>query len=193
MAARPFDHISVLPMTVKEVNRAERTFWLTASTPKQDRDREVVSNEAMAESRDRYMANPVITWQHDTGEPIGKALDARVTDYETDLFVYITDKTPAAQKAFGLIEDEIVKSASIGFSGFSKLNGPHPDGSPDFELDETGTRTWKRIEWLETAIVTIPSNDESVIHAFAKSLGLEVEANPTEHIWRASRPGVFKV
>jgi len=169
-----FDRINVMPMEVKEFDEESRTFWATCSTPQEDRTREIVASEAMAETVDRYMANPLMTWQHDTYEPIGYARDARVTERETSIQVYLTDATEQAGKALNLVRDKVIRCLSIGFSPYSSLYGPHPDGTPDFEDRDDGIKVWRRIDWLETALVSIPANPGATM-AFAKSLGLDME------------------
>ena len=171
-----FDRINVMPMEVKEFDEDKRTFWATASTPQIDRTNEIVASEAMEETRDRYMANPIMTWQHDTQTPIGYALDARITERESSIHVYLTDATEEARKALLLVKDKVIRCLSIGFSPYSNLYGAHPDGTPDFEERDDGVKVWKRIDWLETALVSIPANTGATL-AFAKSLGLDMEEN----------------
>jgi HK97 family phage prohead protease len=170
---RGYSRISVLPFEVKELSLEERTFWAIASTPQLDRAREVVATEAMMESASRYLANPLITWQHDAATPIGKAMAVEIRDGATWLQVYLTDKTEAGRNAWGLVQDGIVKSMSIGFNPYSRSHGPHPDGTPDYEVSGD-VLTWKRIDWLETAVVSIPCNPGATI-PFAKGLGLDME------------------
>lgn len=167
-----FERISVMPMEVKDLDETTRTFTGIASTPQIDRTREIVSSEAMAETKERYLRNPLVTWQHSTFAPIGRVLEMNVDEEATRQLIYITDKTEIARDAWGLLSDGIVRSLSIGYSPYSLFYGPHPDGAPDFEERDDGVKVWRRIELMETALVSIPANTGATI-ALAKSLGLD--------------------
>lgn len=173
-----FERLSMLEFHTKSFDPTTGVFVGLASTPQLDRFRESVSAEAMREAAERYMKNPIITWQHDLDEPIGKGLSVEVTDAGTILKGYITDKTEDGCKVRGLLEDGIVRSLSIGFNPYSRSYGPHPDGTPDYEVTEEGEdqrprMTWKRIDWLETAVCSVPCNPGATI-TLAKSLGIDM-------------------
>ena len=168
-----FSRIAVMPMEVKELNEADRTFWAFASTPETDRAKERVTTDAMRRALDGYMVNPVITWQHDTDRPVGTALDGKVSKQGTQLLVFISDKTEAARDAWGLVQDRVIRSMSIGFNPYSRGNKVAKDDPADFE--QTGDElAWTNIEWLETGLVTIPCNRGAII-PFAKGLGIETD------------------
>jgi len=126
-----FERCNVMALQVKSFDAAAGTFVGLASTPQIDRMGEVVSADAMREAAARYMENPLLTWQHDTNEPIGKATGVVVTEEGTVLEGYITDKTPTGLKVRGLMHDGIVRSLSIGFNPYSRSYGAHPDGTAD--------------------------------------------------------------
>jgi HK97 family phage prohead protease len=179
-----FDRIGMMEFQTKSFDPATGVFVGLASTPQLDRMREVVSSDAMREAAERYMKNPLITWQHDLSEPIGKAVSVRVTEEGTLLEGYITDKTDDGRKVRGLMEDGIVRSLSIGFNPYSRSYGPHQDGTPDYDVTEEDDDrrpriVWKRIDWLETAVCSVPCNPGAVI-ALGKSLGLEMETPDPE-------------
>jgi len=169
-----FDRINVMPMEVKDFSEEDRTFWAVASTPQIDRTGEIVASEAMVEAKERYLRNPLVTWQHSTDAPIGTIRDIAVGNDSTRVQIYITDKTEVARDAWGLLNDGIIRSLSIGFSPYSNLYGAHPDGTPDFEDRDDGIKVWRRIEWLETAVVALPANPGATL-TLAKSLGLDME------------------
>jgi HK97 family phage prohead protease len=179
---RPFERLNVMAFETKSFDVAAGVFIGLASTPQLDRMQEIVSAEAMSEAADRYMRNPVITWQHDTDEPIGKGLRAEVSAEGTLLEAYITDKTDCGRKVRGLLEDGIVRSLSIGFNPYSRSFGVPADGTPDYEM-AGNVLTWRRIDWLETAVCAIPCNPGATI-MLAKSLALEMpvpsEQSPEE-------------
>lgn len=168
-----FERVTLLPFVTKSFDVATGELVGVASTPQVDRMGEVVSAEAMQEAAERYMRNPIVTWQHDTNEPVGRGLEVQVTDAGTLLRAYVTDKTDCGRKVRGLLEDGIVRSLSIGFNPYSRSYGPSADGAPDYER-AGDLLTWKRIDWLETAICAIPCNPGATIQ-LAKSLGLNAD------------------
>ena len=174
-----FERLAVMAMEVKEMDQASRQFLGLASTPQVDRAGEVVASEAMEAAIDNYMSNPVITWMHDSSRPIGKAISTKMVraqgGKQTQIEVQLTDKTEAARDAWGLIEDGIVKSLSIGFNprGGKKKGDP-----PAYDMDGE-TLVWRSIDWLETAVVSIPCNAGAQI-TFAKGLGLDMLKPETE-------------
>jgi hypothetical protein len=183
----------MLPFEMKSFDAAKGTFEGFASTPQLDRMREVVSTEAMREASERYMRNPIITDHH--GGAIGRGLGVEVTEAGTILRGYITDKTQQGRDVRGLMEDNILRSLSIGFNPYSRSYGPHPDGTADYELvppsekpapttgygygpwysENEDTLVWKRIDWMETAICAIPCNPGATL-TLAKSMGLTMDA-----------------
>jgi len=169
----PFERVSVMPFEVKEVNVNDRTAWMVASTPAVDRAREVVSAEAMEGALERYMQNPVITWQHRADFPIGHAKEGKVTKKQTQLKVYFSAASQCSNEAFGLVSDGTLRAMSIGFNPYSRSFATKKDAPPDFEMIGE-TLTWKNIDWLETAVVTIPCNQEAIV-GFAKGLGLTLD------------------
>ena len=74
--------------------------------------------EALDGSLKSWLTNPVIRFKHE--HPIGKALtgpDETFVDFSNKAFIvtaYISDKTEKANEAWGLIEDGIIKSFSVG-------------------------------------------------------------------------------
>lgn len=185
-----FDRISIMPLEIKQADASQLEFWGFASTPQVDRVGEVVTSEAMSEAAGRYLQNPLITWMHDMRTPIGKALEVDVTETGTTLHAKLSDRTQAGRDAWGLIEDGVVRSLSIGFNPYSRALGPSPDGVPDWEDDpDTDVRRWLRIDWLETAVVSVPANPGATI-AFAKGLGLDMDTERrsvgvTEPLWKS--------
>ena len=173
-----FSRLAVMPFEVKGLDTETATFWTIASTPELDRALERVSTAAMERAAVDYMKNPVITWQHDTWTPIGKALDVRFEDGATWLQVQLTQKTQDGRDAWGLVQDGIVRSMSIGFNPWSRSNKATEDTLSDYEV--TGEElTWTNIEWMETALVTLPCNRGAVI-PFAKGLGVDTDRPDAE-------------
>lgn len=176
-----FERLAVMQFKAEEIDTGNRLAWLVASTPTLDRSGERVDQEALAESADRYMRNPVVTWQHDTNEPIGHVKEIDTKPERTAIRVFFSGASARSQAAFGFVSDGTLRAASIGFNPYSRSFGPHPDGTPDYVVSskeapagmgpQSGSLDWKRIDWMETGLVTIPCNQEAV-RQFAKGLGL---------------------
>lgn len=98
--------------------------------------------------------NVRLLWQHDMGEPIGKALS--LVEDERGLFGrWSLVPTDTGRKAHMLLEAGLVDSLSIGF--MPKAGGTEIKGD---------TRVLKAVELVEVSIVTIPANTNAVITAF---------------------------
>lgn len=98
--------------------------------------------------------NVRLLWQHDMGEPIGKALS--LVEDDRGLFGrWSLVPTDTGRKAHMLLEAGLVDSLSIGF--MPKAGGTEIKGD---------TRVLKAVELVEVSIVTIPANTNAVITAF---------------------------
>lgn len=132
-----------------------------ASTWVQDRDGEYVDSNAFNDSLPAYLKkNPIILWQHDQDQPIGTMTAAEVD--ENGLLVEVEipkpgDKEPDwAHLAYNKIKSGIVRTFSIG--GFFER---------EFVM---GRAVITRVELMETSVVSIPSNPDSIFEAAAKAL-----------------------
>ena len=142
-------------LTLKSFDEQRRTFRGIASTVQPDRMEDVV------EPRGAEFALPLpFLHQHDAKRPIGKITAARVTDHgiEVDGFVENVAEPPALKErldvAWAEMKSGLVAGLSIGFRGkeYERIK------------DSTGLR-FKRWEWLELSLVTIPANSQASIHA----------------------------
>ncbi len=177
MPMLPFERIHILPFVAKEFGAEDRTVWLTVSTVLRDRQKEIVTPEALRESLPRYMNNPVWTFQHKQEWPVGHAVDYTVGEEETALKVFISEASETSRMVWGMINDRTLRAASFGFNAYSKSFGPHPDGTPDFAQEESAAGPvlkWLRMDYMESAVVTIPAN-QGAVRAFAKGLGLDLQ------------------
>jgi HK97 family phage prohead protease len=155
----PYGRIHVFPLHIKAA--ADQAFEGWASTPAVDREGEIIEPEAIAASLEAYMRNPIVTYAHDWLNPVGRTVEARVT--EAGLWVKIQlGRTTKAREVWQLIEDRILRSLSIGF------NAGADDGD-----DRDGVWRWRRIELLEIAVVPIPANPQATF-TVARGLGLDM-------------------
>lgn len=161
-----FDRLHLYQFKYDIADPRQRIIAGYASTTDIDRANETVSLDALRKAMPGYMANPVVTWQHDWSNPVGVVQEATVDERGAKIRARIS-RTAKADEAWTLIEDGVIRSLSIGFK--SKPGGGEqlPDGS----------WRWNDIDWVETALVSVPANPEATF-SIAKSLGLDT-ALPT--------------
>ena len=123
-----------------------------------DQGDDIVQKGAFAESLLGIAAKnrkvPIL-WQHRSGEPVGGfesiKEDGRGLLMEGKLLV---DDVQRAKEAHALLQAGVVSGLSIGYT------------TRDHSFDQkTGIRTLKKLDLLETSIVTFPMNDEARVTA----------------------------
>jgi DNA-directed RNA polymerase subunit RPC12/RpoP len=158
---------------IKSVDKARRIIRGTASLEEEDRDGEIIAMEAIDSSLKGWLQNPVIRFKHES--PIGKGLDVidgqpgcyvNTTTKEFIVTAYISDKTQIAKEAWGLIEEGIIKSFSVGGKVLERI------------AVKEGNKELKKIvkmELYEVSVVDIPSNRKSFFSVIAKSIEKQEE------------------
>lgn len=135
-----------------------RTITGIASTPKQDRDNDILD---MVGAK---FALPIpFLWQHNHNEPIGEVTDATVTDDGIEITATIVKieedgalKT-RTDEAWQSIKSGLVKCLSIGFR---PLEYNYLEDSWGLHIKE-----W---EWYELSAVTVPANPDAMITSVKK-------------------------
>ena len=115
-----------------------------ASTNTKDRTNEVIEPTAWQEGLANYASNPVLLFQHDHANPVGKVLSLSID--EKGLFVE-AEISNTADKLQSLVNEEVLKAFSVGFA--------LKDGEYERKTD---TFVIKSAELLELSIVSIPCN-----------------------------------
>ena len=136
--------------TVKSFDEEQRIIEGIASTPSADRTGDIVDPKGAV-----FKLPLSFLWQHDAKMPLGRVIEAKVTDagiwikakIEKDLAPYIEEKWP-------LIRAGLVNSLSIGFRSL--------EAEPIKDSKTFGVR-FKQWEWLELSAVTIPANQDASI------------------------------
>lgn len=130
-----------------------RTITGIASTPKQDRDNDILD---MVGAK---FALPIpLLWQHNHNQPIGEVTDATVTDEGIEItatIVKIAEEGTLKNRtdeAWQSIKSGLVKCLSIGFR---PLEYNYLEDSWGLHIKE-----W---EWYELSAVTVPANPDAVI------------------------------
>ncbi len=136
-----------------------RTITGIASTPKQDRD-----NDVMEMSGAKFALPIPLLWQHNHNEPIGEVTSATVTDEGIEIVATIVkieeegSLKNRTDEAWQSIKSGLVKCLSIGFR---LLEYNYLEHSYGLHIKE-----W---EWYELSAVTVPANPDAVITS-AKSI-----------------------
>lgn len=133
-----------------------------ASTETVDREYEIVTREALKEAAQKYMMFPTIRYMHQK-QPIGKALDLKIDHKGLRLKAKILKGIKAADEAWQLVKEGILKAYSIGGRILEA----------ERYYDKTLGRPVRRItkmELYEVSLVDVPANPETLIEVLSKSL-----------------------
>jgi HK97 family phage prohead protease len=155
-----FDHA----FEIKSIDSAKRLIRGVASLEEIDRDGEIIAMEAFDDSLKQWLTNPIIRFKHT--DPIGKGIaNACFVDKSSKEFIvtaYITDKTEKSREAWGLIEDGIIKSFSVGGKVLERVGIKSGAGKDIQKIT--------KMELYEVSVVDIPSNRKSFFEVIAKSM-----------------------
>lgn len=142
-------------MTVKSVNETEDTRTITgiASTPKMDRDSDIVEAKGAT-----FILPLPLLWQHNHNFPIGEVIEATVTDKGVEFVAKIAKVDEAGtlkdrlDEAWLSIKSGLVKCVSVGFKALEY----------EYIKDSYGLhiKTW---DWYELSLVTLPANPDAII------------------------------
>ena len=116
-----------------------------------------------------WLENPIIFFNHNRDIPIGKGIPEKCKVLEDGLWIEAeisNSEAPDIKKARDLIEEEILKTFSVGID------------VDEEEQAEDGTIVLKGVNLLETSVVSIPMNQESFFSISKKSL----EETPYEKV-----------
>lgn len=120
-----------------------------ANTVTEDRAGDVIPSTAwlLPKAMTNYLKNPIVLFQHDHDEPIGRMLDYSVD--AKGLYVEI-EIFNVDQRVFTLVKEGVLKAFSVGFR-ISDYN---------YDVDED-IFTITELELFEISIVSIPCNQDS--------------------------------
>jgi len=156
-----------LPVEIKNINKAEYTLTMVASTQDVDRHGDTIMQSGW--DLKQYKKNPVILNSHnyyDATEVIAKATRTEVVGkgkrakLEQD-WKFAVEENPKAKIIFDLYAGGFLSASSVGFI------------VKKFKENQDGTRDWYTIEeaeLLEVSAVSVPANAAATL---AKALGLE--------------------
>ena len=116
-----------------------------ASKTNIDRDMEIIPTSAI--NLENFMKNPIILYQHDHTQPVGKAVS--IEKREDGLFIKVL-LSKTAETVRTLIDEGILKAFSVGFR------------IKDYDFLDTGVLLYKDIELTETSLVSVPCHQDAL-------------------------------
>lgn len=120
-----------------------------ANTVSKDRAGDIIPSAVweQKDSLDNYLKNPIVLFQHDHDEPIGKMIDYFVdeTGLHVEIEIYDVDS-----RVFKLVKNEVLKSFSVGFRMLDYAYDP-----------DKNVFIIKELELFEISVVSIPCNQDS--------------------------------
>lgn len=126
-----------------------------ASTNSIDRVGDVILAEAWSKGGLlNYRKNPILLFNHNYNEPVGKVVEINVLDNGLEI---VGEISKAAGKLYELIKDGVLSTFSVGF-GIKNAD----------YLEETGGLIIKDAELYEVSVVSVPCNQDATF-SIAKS------------------------
>jgi len=142
-----------------------------------DRGKETIPSEEW--KIEEWLKNPIIFFNHDRDFPIGKGVAAKVDENGLWIKVKISNsKTQEIQRVRDLIEEEILRTFSVGIDVESEEEG------------EDGVLTLKGVNLLETSVVSIPMNQESFFQVSKKMFQSKSTRELTSDILKSKGAGL---
>lgn len=145
-------HKSFGSFEIKAVDEEKRTFKGVASTPNQDRAKDI-----MVPTGAKFTLPMPLLFHHDMRQPIGHVTEAKVTDKGIEVTLHIPEikeegnLKARVDEAYQSLKYGLVKGLSVGFL---------PEWDMAIMLKGGGIQ-FDEWEWYELSLVTIPCNRES--------------------------------
>ena len=137
---------------IKAVDEEKRTFTGVASTPNQDRSKDIMIPKGA-----KFQLPMPLLFHHDMRQPIGHVTEAKVTEKGIEVTLHIPEikedgrLKERVNEAYQSLKYDLVKGLSVGFI-------PNWD---EAEMIKGGGIQFNSWEWYELSLVTIPCNRES--------------------------------
>src|SRR5262245_37038945 len=177
-------------LEVKSFNDDLRVIEGIATTPITDRMDDIV------ESRGAQFKLPMpLLWQHHTGEPVGHVEYAEIKDNGIPFRARIAkieepgELKNLVDKAWQAVKSRLVRGVSIGFRSLE-------DEQIDSDKGYWGGTCFKKWEWLELSLVTVPANADASIQTIrsiataarnGEEIGQSRPAKSTSHVVKAEQ------
>lgn len=177
--------------------KAGPTVEATISTETIDRDGEVIVSQGMDSSE--FDDNPVLFYNHDYAQPIGKVSDLRRGKGKIDATFEFAKRPEGFEGAYfpefveSLVDQGIVKGISIGFVPIP--GGVRKASAKDREdYGESVRQVYSKWKLLEVSVAPLPANATALVTAVRKGLVDQEDASrwldfePTTHIIEVQVP-----
>lgn len=145
-------HKSFGSFEIKAVDEEKRTFTGVASTPNQDRSKDIMIPKGA-----KFQLPMPLLFHHDMRQPIGHVTEAKVTEKGIEVTLHIPEikedgrLKERVNEAYQSLKYDLVKGLSVGFI-------PNWDKA---EMIKGGGIQFDEWEWYELSLVTIPDNRDS--------------------------------
>tara|TARA_R100001086_G_scaffold169725_3_gene92506 strand:+ start:3291 stop:3908 length:618 start_codon:yes stop_codon:yes gene_type:complete len=145
----------------------------TISTETIDRDGEVLVAQGMDASE--FEKNPVVFYNHDYAQPIGKITDIRRKADKVDATIEFAQRPSDFEGSYfpefveSLVEQGIVKGISVGF--VPHAGGVRKASQKDREdYGDSVRQVYSKWKLLEVSVAPLPANGEALVSAVRKGL-----------------------
>ena len=145
----------------------------TISTETIDRDGEVLVAQGMDASE--FEKNPVVFYNHDYAQPIGKITDIRRSSEKIDATIEFAQRPDDFVGSYfpefveSLVDQGIVKGISVGF--VPQPGGVRKASQKDREdYGESVRQVYSKWKLLEVSVAPLPANGEALVSAVRKGL-----------------------
>lgn len=145
-------HKSFGSFEIKAVDEEKRTFTGVASTPNQDRSKDIMIPKGAM-----FQLPMPLLFHHDMRQPIGHVTEAKVTEKGIEVTLHIPEikedgrLKERVNEAYQSLKYDLVKGLSVGFI-------PNWDQA---KMIKGGGIQFDEWEWYELSLVTIPDNRDS--------------------------------
>lgn len=143
----------------------------TITTETIDRDGEVLISQGMDATK--YELNPIVFYNHDYSEPIGKITELRRSEGKIEATIKFAQRKEGSEGPFrpefveSLVEQGIIKGISVGF--VPKEGGVRKASKEDNEkYGDSVRQVYSQWELLEVSVAPLPANATALISAIKK-------------------------
>lgn len=148
---------------VEKVDKDSGEIYAVASTEAEDRDGDVILNEAW--DLKNYKKNPLLLWSHDIHSlPIGKVNRITNKNGKLEFSAIFAEEDPFANRIAKLVKGHFLNAISVGYL--------------PKEYDKKGRTSLA--ELLEISIVNVPANQEALVSREYKSFQEELKSIENE-------------
>jgi HK97 family phage prohead protease len=145
----------------------------TITTETIDRDGEVLISQGM--DAGEYEKNPVVFYNHDYAQPIGKITDLRRAKGKIDASIEFAQRPEGFDGSYfpefveSLVDQGIVKGISVGFVPLP--GGVRKASTKDREdYGETVRQVYSKWKLLEVSVAPLPANATALVSAVRKGV-----------------------